>query len=214
MTSKPADEKSALHPASPAVTPLKTRIGPELDESMNQPGGSVADLGSLLAANSPAALVAGDALLGLDSRSIVKTRFDNAADQLRSIAGGGSMPVLAADQLRIQALPHAFKIGTDISSSSALRSATAFLAAESTASASLRELIRSFDGSATAQAIKEYERATSASISGSAKSILNSHGMPSAASFGVSMLLDAERNTSSKLLKIAEEAASSSGTCQ
>lgn len=210
MTSKPTDGKSALLPASPAVTPLKTRIGPELDELMNQPGGSVADLNSLLAAKRPVALIAAEALLGLDSRSIVKAQLDNVADQLRSKTGGGSMAVLAADQLRIQAPPHAFEIRTDISSSSALRSATAFLAAESAASASLRELIRSFDGSATAQGIKEYGNATSASISGSAKSILESQAMPSAASFGVSMLLDAERNTSGKLLKIAEEAASSS----
>lgn len=210
MTSKRTDDTSALYPASPAVSPLKTPIGPKLDKLMNQPGGSVADLSSLLAANRPAALVAGEVLVGLDSRSIVGTRLDNAADQLRSIAGGGSMPVLTADQLRIQAPPHAFKIGADISSSSALRSATAFLAAESAASASLRELIRSFDGSATARAIKEFEKTTSASISNGAKSILDSGTIPSAASFGVGMLLGAEKNTSSKLLKIAEEAASSS----
>lgn len=210
MTSKPTDDKSALHPARTAVTPLKTRIGPELDGLMNRSSGSVANLNSLLAANRPAALVAGEALLGLDSRSIVRAQLDKAADQLRSIAGGSSMPVLAADQLRVKAPPHAFEIGTDISSSNALRSATAFLAAESAASASLRELVRSFDGSTTAQVIKEYEKATSASISGSAKSILDSQTMPSAALFGVGMLLDAERNTSGKLLKIAEEAASSS----
>ena len=81
MTSKPTDDESALHPASPAVTPLKTRMRPELDELMNQPGGSVADLNSLLAANRPAALVASEALLGLDSRSIVRVQLDNAADQ-------------------------------------------------------------------------------------------------------------------------------------
>jgi hypothetical protein len=196
MTTKPTDEKSARHFTSPAVAPLTTRLELELDKLTNQPGGTVAGRSLLLAANRPAALAASEALLGLDSRGIVRAQADDAADQLRSIAGGVSMPVLATDQLRIQALSHAFEIGTDISSPNALRSATAFLAAESAASVSLRELARSFDGWATAP--------------GSAKSILESQAMPSVGSFGVSMLLDAERNTSGKLLKIAEKAAWSS----
>ena len=209
MTSNPTDDKSAPRPASPAVTPLKAQIGPELDDLIDRPGDRVADLNSLLAASRPTALVAREALLGLDSLSIVRAQLDNTVYQLRSTTAGVSMPALAADLLRVQAPSYA-EIGTDISWSSALSSVTAFLAAESAASASLRELARSFDGSATAQVIEEYERATSASTSGSARSILNSQAMPSAASFGVSMLFDAERSTSSKLLNIAEQAASSS----
>lgn len=206
MASKPTDDKSSPHPASPAGT---TRIGHELDDLINQPVGSVADQNSLLAANRPAALVAREVSLGAESHVIVRAQLDSAADRLSSIAGGASLSALAADLLRVKAPPYAFEIDTDVSSFGALRSATAFLAAQSAASASLRDLARFFDGSATAQAIKEYKKVTSASISDSAKSILDFRVVPSAASFSVSRLLDAEWNTSGKLLKIAEEDASS-----